>query len=98
MQEIRPAGVEWVFLTCSCNVTFNQRCETTAQLSRLACAAAVFRGLAQSLGFAGNTVLFQRPAKSLCWWLWHGRARVAETCLTGPPVLPSPKPLFLAVG
>ena len=27
--------------------------------------------------------LFQRPAKSLRWWLWHGRARVAETYLKG---------------
>lgn len=41
------------------------------------------RGLVQTQGFIGNSVLFQRPAKSLRWWLWHGRARVAESCLRG---------------
>ena len=42
---------------------------------------AAVQGLVQARGFIGNPVLFQRPAKSLRWWLWHGRARVAETCL-----------------
>ena len=41
------------------------------------------QGLVQTQGFTGNPVLFQRPAKSLRWWLWHGRARVAETYLNG---------------
>ena len=41
------------------------------------------QGLVQTPGFVGNSVLFQRPAKSLRWWLWHGRARVAETYLNG---------------
>jgi hypothetical protein len=41
------------------------------------------QGLVQTKGFAGNPVLFHRPAKSLRWWLWHGRARVAETFLKG---------------
>jgi len=44
---------------------------------------AVVQGLIQAQGFNGNPVLFQRPAKSLRWWLWHGRARVAETYLKG---------------
>ena len=44
---------------------------------------AAVQGLVQTQGFVGNSVLFQRPAKSLRWWLWHGRARVAETYLTG---------------
>ena len=44
--------------------------------------AAVQR-LVQTPGFTGNPVLFQRPANSLRWWLWHGRARVAETYLKG---------------
>lgn len=44
---------------------------------------AAVQGLLQSQGFTGNPVLFQRPAKSLRWWLWHGRARVAETYLNG---------------
>jgi hypothetical protein len=42
---------------------------------------AVVQGLLQTQGFAGSALLFQRPAKSLCWWLWHGRARFAETYL-----------------
>ncbi|WP_054007435.1 ISKra4 family transposase [Cypionkella psychrotolerans] len=44
---------------------------------------AAVQGLVQTQRFAGNPVLFQRPAKSLRWWLWHGRARVAETYLKG---------------
>ena len=44
---------------------------------------AAVQGLVQTPGFPGNPVLFQRPAKSLRWWLWHGRARVAETYLKG---------------
>ena len=44
---------------------------------------AAVQGLVQTQGFTGNPVLFQRPAKSLRWWLWHGRARVAETYLKG---------------
>ena len=44
---------------------------------------AAVQGLVQTQGFAGNPVLFQRQAKSLSWWLWHGRARVAETYLKG---------------
>ncbi|CAM5490568.1 ISKra4 family transposase ISUnCu19 [Aquamicrobium terrae] len=42
---------------------------------------AAVQGLVQTPGFTGVPVLFQRPAKSLRWWLWHGRARVAETYL-----------------
>jgi hypothetical protein len=42
---------------------------------------AAVQGLVRTQGFVGNPVLFQRPAKSLRWWLWHGRARVAETYL-----------------
>ncbi len=42
---------------------------------------AAVQGLVQLPGFTGTPVLFQRPAKSLPWWLWHGRARVAETFL-----------------
>jgi hypothetical protein len=41
------------------------------------------QGLVQTQGFTGSPVLFQRPANSLRWWLWHGRARVAETYLKG---------------
>ena len=44
---------------------------------------AAVQGLVQTPGFTGNPVLFQRPAKSLRWWLWHGRARVAESYLKG---------------
>ena len=44
---------------------------------------AAVQGRVQSQGFTGNPVLFQQPAKSLRWWLWHGRARVAETYLNG---------------
>ena len=44
---------------------------------------AAVQGLIQAQGFTGNSVLFQRPAKSLRWWLWHGRPRVAETYLRG---------------
>ena len=44
---------------------------------------AAVQGLVQLPGFTGTPVLFQRPAKSLRWWLWHGRARVAETYLKG---------------
>jgi hypothetical protein len=44
---------------------------------------AAVQGLVQTPGLSGNPVLFQRPAKSLRWWLWHGRARVAETYLKG---------------
>jgi hypothetical protein len=44
---------------------------------------AAVQGLVQTQGFVGNPVLFQRPAKSLRWWLWRGRARVAETYLKG---------------
>jgi len=39
------------------------------------------QGLVQTQGVTGSPVLFQRPANSLRWWLWHGRARVAETYL-----------------
>ena len=44
---------------------------------------AAVQGLVQIPGFTGNPLLFQRPVKSLRWWLWHGRARVAETYLKG---------------
>ena len=44
---------------------------------------ATVQGLVQIPGFTGIPVLFQRSAKSLRWWLWHGRARVAETYLKG---------------
>ena len=44
---------------------------------------AAVQGLVQTPGFAGNPVLLQRPAKSIRWWLWHGRARVAETFIKG---------------
>ena len=44
---------------------------------------AAVQGLVQIPEFTGIPVLFQRPAKSLRWWLWHGRARVAETFLKG---------------
>lgn len=44
---------------------------------------ATVQGLVQTPGFSGNLVLFQRPATSLRWWLWHRRARVAETSLKG---------------
>ena len=44
---------------------------------------AAVQGLVQTKEFTGNSVLFQHPAKSLRWWLWHGRARVAETYLKG---------------
>jgi len=44
---------------------------------------AAVQGLVQTQGFTGNSMLFQHPAKSLRWWLWHGRARVAETYLKG---------------
>ena len=44
---------------------------------------AAVQELVQTQSFAGNPVLFQRPAKSLRWWLWHGKARVAETYLKG---------------
>jgi hypothetical protein len=39
------------------------------------------QGLVQTQGFMGNPVLLQRPAESLRWWLWHGRARGAVTFL-----------------
>ena len=45
---------------------------------------AAIQGLVQTPGFAGNPVPFQRPAKSPRWWLWHGRARIAESYLKGP--------------
>ena len=41
------------------------------------------QGLVQTDGFPGQRVLFNRPVTSLRWWLWHGRARVAETYLKG---------------
>ncbi len=41
------------------------------------------QGLVQTDGFSGQRVLFERPVTSLRWWLWHGRARVAETYLKG---------------
>ena len=41
------------------------------------------QGLVQTDGFSGQRVLFDRPVTSLRWWLWHGRARVAETYLKG---------------
>ena len=44
---------------------------------------AAVQWLVQALGIVGNPVLLQHPAKSLRWWLWHGRARVAETFLKG---------------
>jgi hypothetical protein len=47
------------------------------------CHLAPYLNLPHAQGFFGNPVLFQRPAQSLRWWLWHGRARVAETCLRG---------------
>lgn len=42
---------------------------------------AAVQGLVQTPGFTGIPVLFRCSAKSLRWWLWHGRARVAETHL-----------------
>ena len=39
------------------------------------------QGLVQADGFSGQRVLFERPVTRLRWWLWHGRARVAETYL-----------------
>ena len=42
---------------------------------------AAVQGLVQARGFIGNPVLFQRPAKSLRCWLWHGKARVAVNYL-----------------
>ena len=42
---------------------------------------AAVQGLVQIPGFTGIQVLFQHPTESLRWWLWHGRARVAETYL-----------------
>lgn len=44
---------------------------------------AAVQGLVQTDGFSGQRVLFERPVTSLRWWLWHGRARVAETYLKG---------------
>ena len=44
---------------------------------------AAVQGLVRAQGFTGNPALFQRPTKSLRWWLWHGRARVTETYLKG---------------
>lgn len=44
---------------------------------------AAVHGLVQANGFSGQRVLFERPVASLRWWLWHGRARVAETYLKG---------------
>ncbi len=41
------------------------------------------QGLVQADGFSGQSVLFERPVTSLRRWLWHGRARVAETYLEG---------------
>lgn len=38
---------------------------------------AAVQGLLLIPGFTGILVLFQRPAKSLRWWLCHDRARVA---------------------
>ncbi len=44
---------------------------------------AAVQGLVQAPGFVGKPVLLQHPAKSLRWWLCHGRPRVAETFLKG---------------
>ncbi len=44
---------------------------------------AAIQGLVQTRGFTGNPVLLRYPAQGLYWWLWHGRARVAETYLQG---------------
>lgn len=39
------------------------------------------RGLLQAKNFPGIPVLFERPAKRLRWYLWHGKVRVATTDL-----------------
>ena len=44
---------------------------------------AAVQGLVRADGFSGQRVLFKRPVTNLRWWLWHGRARVAETYMRG---------------
>lgn len=39
------------------------------------------RGLLQSRGFSGLPLLFERPADSLRWYLWHGKVMTAATIL-----------------
>lgn len=52
------------------------------------------QGPVQTQRFTGNPVLFQHHANSLRWWLWHGKARVAETYLKGL-MLAVPRNLWL---
>ena len=39
------------------------------------------QGLLQSKGFSGLPLLFERPAKTLRWYLWHGKVMTAATTL-----------------
>jgi len=39
------------------------------------------RGLVQSKGFSGLPLLFERPADTLRWYLWHGKVMTAATIL-----------------
>jgi hypothetical protein len=39
------------------------------------------KGLLQIRGFSGIPVLFKRPAETLRWYLWHGKALTAATSL-----------------
>jgi len=39
------------------------------------------RGLLQSKGFSGLPLLFERPADTLRWYLWHGKVMTAATIL-----------------
>lgn len=39
------------------------------------------KGLLQIRGFSGIPVLFKRPAETLRWYLWHGKALTATTSL-----------------
>lgn len=38
-------------------------------------------GLLQSKGFSGLPLLFERPAETLRWYLWHGKVMTAATIL-----------------
>ncbi len=39
------------------------------------------RGLLQTKGFSGLPQLFERPAETLRWYLWHGKVMTAATIL-----------------
>lgn len=39
------------------------------------------KGLLQTEGFSGISVLFKRPAETLRWYLWHGKVMTATTSL-----------------